>query len=69
MSYYPEDYLFDSTMFEEEISDGEESVREYEPYISYDEDMANFEDEEFFRAYNIDEDEYEDEYYVDEDCA
>ena len=64
MSYYPEDYLFDSAMFEEEVSDGEESVREYEPYISYDEDMASFEDEEFFRAYNIDDD-----YYEDEDCA
>ena len=64
MSYYPEDYLFDSTMIEEEFSDGEESVHEYEPYISYDEDMASFEDEEFFRAYNIDED-----YYEDDDCA
>jgi hypothetical protein len=53
MSYYPEDYLFDFNAAVEDFSDGEESVREYEPYISYDDDMATFEDEEFFRAYNI----------------
>ena len=64
MSYYPEEYLFEDDYAMEEFSDGEESVREYEPYISYDEDMASFEDEEFFRAYNMEE-YYED----DEDCA
>ena len=65
MSYYPEEYLFEDDLAMEEFSDGEESVREYEPYISYDEDMASFEDEEFFRAYNMDDEYYED----DEDCA
>jgi hypothetical protein len=64
MSYYPEEYLFEDDYAVEEFSDGEESVREYEPYISYDDDMASFEDEEFFRAYNMEE-YYED----DEDCA
>ena len=64
MSYYPEEYLFEDDFAMEEFSDGEESVREYEPYISYDDDMASFEDEEFFRAYNMEE-YYED----DEDCA
>jgi len=59
MSYYPEDYLFEADFAAEDVSDGEESVRAYEPYISYDEDMAAFEDEEFYRAYNIDEDDYE----------
>ena len=62
--YYPEEYLFEDDLAMEEFSDGEESVREYEPYISYDEDMELFEDEEFFRAYNMEE-YYED----DDDCA
>ena len=64
MSYYPEEYLFEDDYAVEDFSDGEESVRDYEPYISYDEDMELFEDEEFFRAYNMEE------YYEDnEDCA
>jgi hypothetical protein len=60
MSYYPEDYLFEADFVTEDFSDGEESVHAYEPYISYDDDMAAFEDEEFYRAYNVSED-YEEE--------
>ena len=57
MSHYPEDYLFEADFAAEDVSDGEESVRAHEPYISYDDDMAAFEDEEFYRAY-ADHDEY-----------
>ncbi|AGE57774.1 hypothetical protein ATCVNTS1_799R [Acanthocystis turfacea Chlorella virus NTS-1] len=63
MSYHAVEYLFEGD-FVEDYSDSEESVRAHEPFISYEDDMAAFEDEEFYRAYA---DPEEDEYYEEDD--
>jgi hypothetical protein len=62
-SYHAVEYLFEGD-YAEDHSDSEESVRAYEPYISYEDDMAAFEDEEFYRAYADPEDYQEDDEYL-----
>jgi hypothetical protein len=59
----PEEYLFDMDVDDEIMSEIDEHDTAYEEYVTYDEDMEAFEDEEFMRAYGFyDEDEHDDDY-------
>jgi len=59
----PEEYLFDMDVDDEIMSEIDEHDTTYEEYVTYDEDMEAFEDEEFMRAYGFyDEDEYDGDY-------
>ena len=50
MSTYAEEYLFDD--YEEAFSDDEQTEIELrEKYLTYDEEMEMFEDEQYFCAY------------------
>lgn len=59
-----EEYLFEMDVDDDDImSDVDELDTCWEPYMTYDEDMEAFEDEQFNRAYGFDE--YEDEFVDD----